>query len=468
MDFFNTMDPETAALIIQLLIEEASDMFDASAGKGKGWEGELSDTQVALLLHKEDLERTASLIADRQMTNSIARACESDGNVLSAAFSEEQAAASDRGTAHRIAGVHPPNLIEWKDPSEALDNEVLEKLAALYVSAPVEGPATESALVKYRFPAGSGNNDDEAESSAWAATRPTPDEFRRQCTACQENVLFCELARAPCNHEYCRECLRELFRASLTDDSLFPPRCCRQPITAGGGVSLFLTGSLLSRYLAKKIEFDTPNRTYCSNPSCSIFIRLEDITGEQAVCSSCGTVTCTLCKAGQHNGDCPADTGLQQVLETARENNWQRCYNCRRLVELDIGCNHITFVLASSYIITIVLTFYRCTCNVQFCYICGREWKTCACAQWHEDRLLARAEQVVARQPVRADAPLQQARIAAAIQNLRDRHNCNHESWRYVGGRHQCEECRYMLPSYIFECQQCSLRACNRCRRNRL
>jgi hypothetical protein len=52
------MDPETAALIIQLLIEEASDMFDASAGKGKGWEGELSDTQVALLLHKEDLERS--------------------------------------------------------------------------------------------------------------------------------------------------------------------------------------------------------------------------------------------------------------------------------------------------------------------------------------------------------------------------------------------------------------------------
>jgi len=55
MDFFNAMDPDTAALIIQLLIEEASDMFDASAGKGKGREGELSDTQVALLLHKEEL-----------------------------------------------------------------------------------------------------------------------------------------------------------------------------------------------------------------------------------------------------------------------------------------------------------------------------------------------------------------------------------------------------------------------------
>jgi hypothetical protein len=32
------------------------------------------------------------------------------------------------------------------------------------------------------------------------------------------------------------------------------------------------------------------------------------------------------------------------VLQTADENGWQRCYSCRRLVELDLGCNHITFV----------------------------------------------------------------------------------------------------------------------------
>jgi len=65
---------------------------------------------------------------------------------------------------------------------------------------------------------------------------------------------------------------------------------------------------------------------------------------EQATCPDCSTVTCTLCKAASHRGDCPADTVLQQVLQTADENRWQRCYSCRRLVELDIGCNHITFV----------------------------------------------------------------------------------------------------------------------------
>ncbi|PVH71728.1 hypothetical protein DL98DRAFT_387736, partial [Cadophora sp. DSE1049] len=50
----------------------------------------------------------------------------------------------------------------------------------------------------------------------------------------------------------------------------------------------------------------------------------------------------------------------QQVLQAADENGWQRCYSCRRLVELDIGCNHIT-----------------CHCGAQ--YICAQRWKTCTC-----------------------------------------------------------------------------------------
>jgi IBR domain, a half RING-finger domain len=55
----------------------------------------------------------------------------------------------------------------------------------------------------------------------------------------------------------------------------------------------------------KKIELDTPDRTYSSNPLCSVFIRLKDIMDEQASCADCGTVTCTLCKATSHGGGLP-------------------------------------------------------------------------------------------------------------------------------------------------------------------
>jgi len=397
------------------------------------------------------------------MSSSIAQACQMDGDVLVESLFQEQAAAGDRDFACRLGGVaaHCP-LPPWTVGSEFLDDEILDKLRALYVT-PVEQPSFERQLVKYH--SDDAESEGAAESSTWAATREPPQHAKRLCTACQEQVAFFNLARAPCDHEYCRDCLRELFLASLGDDSLFPPRCCRQPIATGSSICIFLTGDLIQRYEQKKIEFETPDRTYCSNPACSTFIRVENIAHEQASCQSCLTITCTVCKS-THTGDCPEDMALQQVLDAAEEHGWQRCYNCRRLVELEIGCNHITLVLLHS--VRIITNSSRCTCSAQFCYVCGLRWKQCDCVQWNEDRLLARANHIVARRPARINPPEQQARIAAVVQNLRDRHNCDHETWQYVRGRHLCEECRDTLPSYIFECQQCNIQACNRCRRNRL
>jgi hypothetical protein len=337
---FNSMDEASAALIIQLQIQDSQQLSEEYEGTGKGREGELSDTQLAINLYREDLQRHASIVADRQMTRSIARACQTDGNVLEASLSQEQTAASDRATACRLGGVADPNHIPpWVVTSEEMDDEFLAKLSAIYIQTPAEELNFKSAAIE----AASGSEHSEPESSNWAATRQTARAQYRRCTACQEYIRFFDTARVPCNHEYCRDCLQDLFHASMTDDSLFPPRCCRRPITTGS-VRIFLTAELIKQYEQKKVEFDTPDRTYCSNPLCSAFIRSEAITNEQASCPDCGTTTCTLCKATSHGGDCPADTALQQVLQTADENGWQRCYSCRRLVELDIGCNHMTFV----------------------------------------------------------------------------------------------------------------------------
>lgn len=58
--------------------------------------------------------------------------------------------------------------------------------------------------------------------------------------------------------------------------------------------------------------------------------------------------------------------------------------------------------------------------------------------------------------------------VAETAALLRTNHECTHEKWRFVRGRHQCEECYHVLPDYIFECRQCRVQACNRCRRNRM
>ncbi|KAL9062676.1 MAG: hypothetical protein Q9157_008719 [Trypethelium eluteriae] len=49
-------------------------------------------------------------------------------------------------------------------------------------------------------------------------------------------------------------------------------------------------------------------------------------------------------------------------IAVAKEAGWQRCYNCRAMVELREGCNHMT-----------------CRCTAEFCMICAARWKTCDC-----------------------------------------------------------------------------------------
>jgi hypothetical protein len=45
------------------------------------------------------------------------------------------------------------------------------------------------------------------------------------------------------------------------------------------------------------------------------------------------------------------------------------------MIELAHGCYHMT-----------------CLCKAEFCYLCQKMWKTCACTQWDEGRLVAAAQ----------------------------------------------------------------------------
>ena len=127
------------------------------------------------------------------------------------------------------------------------------------------------------------------------------------------------------------------------DESLYPPRCCKIPFEIDA-IRHLLIPELISDFHQKKIEYGTQNRTYCSTPECSSFLYPVNINGDKGECSLCFGETCIVCKGRGHTGDCPQDEGVQQVLAMATENQWRRCNNCHRVVELRTGCNHITSV----------------------------------------------------------------------------------------------------------------------------
>ncbi|ROV93696.1 hypothetical protein VPNG_08837 [Cytospora leucostoma] len=254
------MDDETARLVLQLQLEELQEA--TSKLKGKQPAGEVNDFEVSLKCYKDNLDESMTLVSDRILCKSIASAVQTDGEVIREVKVQEQQATADRALALRSRNGNIPvptntgrQLRETNDEGDDIDDELLQKMAAMNALGPADNNSKEV----------TGTNN-------------------VRCVTCLEYVASCDVAKAPCNHNYCRQCLQELFKLSLTDESLFPPRCCGQPITAEAN-RMFLSPQVVGEYQAKKLERDTPNRTYCHQPQCSAFIPPHFIRDEVARCT---------------------------------------------------------------------------------------------------------------------------------------------------------------------------------------
>lgn len=167
------------------------------------------------------------------------------------------------------------------------------------------------------------------------------------CSACMEQCTRFDVLELGCKregddtyHAYCRSCLVDLFQTSLTDTTLFPPRCCGKYIPISACVDL-LSPELVRQYKDKQVELESPNPVYCSNRYCGKSIKSGTITADIATCQSCHTETCAVCKNPKHNGLCPKDPTVQLLMDVAGKKRWQRCPRCRTMVELNTGCNHM-------------------------------------------------------------------------------------------------------------------------------
>ncbi|KAH0526567.1 hypothetical protein TsFJ059_009870 [Trichoderma semiorbis] len=123
---FDELDEDTLKVIIEIQLREAQDLV-----KGKHHEGEQPDTELAMQLYCHELESLATACSDQAMSRSIAHAVLIDGDIIRNHLEEEQQAVRDREFAMNrqpsaaVASTAPPETV--------IEDEMIEKLAALYI-----------------------------------------------------------------------------------------------------------------------------------------------------------------------------------------------------------------------------------------------------------------------------------------------------------------------------------------------
>lgn len=298
------MDDDTADAILQLQIDDLQHLITTHNGSD---DQVATDQEVTATLQLEELERRRDFLADARMTRSIRCAVQDDGAIVTNLLCERR----DR------------NLTPGEDDDLAryeAFNRDFEDMAASFNEAAVSFS--------------------EAVTQESSADQEIIDQgLPQECTACSE--LEISVIKVPCEHYYCAGCLRRLFRDAMTDETLFPVRCCNHEIPLCR-VRHFFSADLITQFERKAVEYTTSDRTYCANATCREFIDPAPIEDTCATCTACDQSTCSLCKREVHDGLCPPNPEMDQLLETARLAGWRRCFQCRTMVELDVGCNHIT------------------------------------------------------------------------------------------------------------------------------
>ncbi|KAL9066804.1 MAG: hypothetical protein Q9161_007310 [Pseudevernia consocians] len=152
-----------------------------------------------------------------------------------------------------------------------------------------------------------------------------------------------------------------------------PPTCCTKDCIKLKHVEKLFDNNFKRKWNRKFQEYTTKNRIYCPARGCGSWIKPAHIYVDTSgganggrkfgKCQRCKTKVCCTCNNKWHSSrECPKDAATQDFIKIAKEEGWQRCFNCSATVELKEGCNHMT-----------------CRCRAEFCMICGLQWKTCDC-----------------------------------------------------------------------------------------
>ncbi|KAK6534867.1 hypothetical protein TWF281_006166 [Arthrobotrys megalospora] len=219
--------------------------------------------------------------------------------------------------------------------------------------------------------------EDAPTTSASASLKRYREELSSICNICNETYQNYAVFTLKCNHRYCVECLRDHILHAFSQPGSELPRCCGEalPLTYAGEV---LMENELNQLMDRRDAQESSKQISCVD--CKKDLLQGSIKDNSAYCVDCSKFTCVHCGKELHDGICPEDKDMAMLLETAKNEGWSKCGKCNHLVELTVGCFHMT-----------------CRCGHHFCYLCGAEWKTCGCPSSSEHSVLGRIREATGK-----------------------------------------------------------------------
>lgn len=234
-----------------------------------------------------------------------------------------------------------------KETTELVVNLQLEEIDAMESEGPDTEPDLDSAAAVHAYQEELKQVGAEV-PAAQAAPHPGPGQEHQEtpqvdCAACTVSFPVHECCQVPCGHHYCGGCLTLLYEQAMGDPRSWPVSCCERNVP-NDDVEGFLGEDIKKKFEAKKAELDDPHAKFCYVSGCASYIAADQRQDGVGNCSACTAKTCLTCDGAAHEGDCPADGPLHEVLRIAEKEGWRRCNECKQMVELTIGCYHMMYV----------------------------------------------------------------------------------------------------------------------------
>ncbi|KAH7685045.1 E3 ubiquitin ligase RBR family protein [Dioscorea alata] len=200
-----------------------------------------------------------------------------------------------------------------------------------------------------------------------------PKEKELVCGICFDTYPREKMNAAACGHPFCHDCWRGYIGTSISDGpGCLMLRCPDPSCDAAIGqdmITLLAThddAEKYSKYLIRSYIENNRKTKWCPAPGCEFAVDFVLGSGNFDVCCNCSHTFCWNCTEEAHR---PVDCGTvaKWILKNSAESenmNWilansKPCPKCKRPIEKNQGCMHIT-----------------CTppCKYEFCWLCLGAW----------------------------------------------------------------------------------------------